>query len=230
MNKDFDFSIVIPIFNESENIIFLLNEIDACLKVFNYEIILVDDCSKDNTLDILRNYKKNNIVLIKNPNNLGQSKSIFNGVKAANSKNIVTLDGDGQNDPADIPNLYKVFKKNNAGLVSGLRLRRKDNLLKKISSKVANAFRSFILNDGCVDSGCGLKIFNKNFFLNIFFFDSIHRFLPALFKGYGYKVMFVSVNHRYRKYGRSKYGIINRLFIGLFDTVRVFVIINFKKK
>jgi dolichol-phosphate mannosyltransferase len=230
MNKNLDFSIVIPIFNESENIILLLNEINACLKTFNYEIILIDDCSEDNTVHKLKNYKENNIFLIKNSNNLGQSKSIFNGVKAANSINIVTLDGDGQNDPADIPKLYKVFKKNNAGLVSGLRLQRKDNFIKKISSKAANTFRSFILNDDCIDTGCGLKIFNKFFFLNISFFESIHRFLPALFKGYGYKVMFVSVNHRYRKYGKSKYGIINRFFLGLFDTARVYVIINFKKK
>lgn len=229
MSNNYDFSVVIPIFNESENIIELLNEIQKNLKSFYYEIILIDDFSNDDTIHKINNYNKKNIELIKNSKNLGQSKSILKGVKIAKAQNIITLDGDGQNDPSDIPKLFSVYNSNDVGLVSGLRLNRKDSFIKKFSSKIANKIRSFILNDDCIDTGCALKIFNKNYFLEMHYFNGIHRFLPALFKGYGHKVMFVSVNHRFRKYGKSKYGILKRLFVGIFDIVRVLIIIKFKK-
>ena len=114
-------------------------------------------------------------------------------------------------------------------LVGGIRLKRKDNLIKKISSKIANSVRSKFLNDGCVDTGCSLKVFDKNIFLNFEFFDGIHRFIPALFSGFGYKTFFINVDHRKRKYGRSKYGTLSRLINGLRDMIKVKKMINKNK-
>ncbi len=217
------FSIVIPIYNESENILNLLDEIYVNLKKFNnYEIILVNDCSTDNTLDVIKNISDQKIKLVNNIKNYGQSYSIHRGIKLSFYNIIITIDGDGQNDPADIPKLLEIYlSKKDIELVGGLRLKRRDTIIKIISSKIANNIRSFILNDDCKDTGCSLKIFNRKIFLDFPYFDGIHRFLPALFKGYGYKTLFISVSHRKRKYGFSKYGTIKRLFKGLRDMIKV---------
>ena len=217
------FSIVIPIFNESRNIETLLKEINKSLENFKkYEIILVDDASTDDTLEVINNINNKNIKIIINKNNQGQSFSIFEGIKNSSFEIIITIDGDGQNDPADIPKLYNFYLQNNdVKLVGGIRKNRKDSLTKIISSKIANYLRSKILKDGCKDTGCSLKVFDKKIFLSFPFFNGLHRFLPALFRGYGYKTAFFEVNHRKRNFGSSKYGTMNRLFVGIRDIIKV---------
>ncbi len=217
------FSVIIPIFNESQNIKNLLNEINQSLtKYETYEIILVNDFSSDKTVDVISKINNSKIKLINNNKNLGQSYSIHKGIKLSLYKIIVTIDGDGQNDPADIPTLLDIYlSMNEVELVGGLRTKRQDSIIKKLSSSIANNIRSKIFNDNCKDTGCSLKIFNKQIFLSFPYFDGIHRFLPALFSGYGFKTTFVKVNHRKRKYGVSKYGTINRLFKGISDIIRV---------
>ena len=224
MVKKNNFSIVIPIFNESSNIKILYEEIILSIKDdYNYEVIFVDDCSTDNTKEILENLQyNNNLKVLKNSKNLGQSISILKGIKSAKYDTIITLDGDCQNNPKDIEKLLFFFL-NDKGikLVGGIRINRKDSYIKKISSKIANSIRAYILNDGCKDTGCSLKVFDKNIFLNFEYFDGIHRFLPALFIGFGYKTVFLNVDHRKRKYGKSKYGTFLRLLNGFRDMIKV---------
>lgn len=217
------FSIVIPIFNEAENIKLLLDEIEETLDNFeNYEIVLVNDCSSDNTLTIINSLKNKKIKLISNIKNEGQSYSMYKGIEVSTQDIIITIDGDGQNNPSDIPMLLNNYLENNEyKLVGGIRKKRQDNFLKKISSKIANKIRSNILKDNCPDTGCSLKVFDKNIFLEFPYFDGIHRFLPALFLGFGYKTSFINVDHRKRKYGSSKYGTMNRLFKGIRDIIKV---------
>ncbi len=229
------FSIVIPIYNEQDNITILLDEIINSLKdqKFSYEVIIVDDASNDKSVSKINDYKKNNkisINLILNKKNLGQSFSTISGIKASKYSTIITIDGDGQNNPSDILKLINTFKKSNLSLLGGIRYKRKDSLLKKISSKIANNIRKKILNDDCDDTGCSLKVFNKEIFLQFPEFDGLHRFLPAFFKGYGYKTNFVEVDHRQRIFGNSKYGTILRLFKGIIDLIKVYFIIKKVKK
>jgi len=230
------FSIIIPIYNESENIESLIKEIYHSLKKKNYnkyEIILVDDFSEDNTNTILSKLEKiYEIKIIKNFSNQGQSFSIHKGILEASHNTIVTLDGDGQNNPKDMPSLIdKYFSDEKIYLVGGIRHKRKDSLIKVFSSKVANFVRSSIFDDDCKDTGCSLKIFDRDVFLNFPFFNGIHRFLPSLFKGYGYDTFFINVDHRPRTKGKSKYGTFDRLYRGIFDIIKVKKIIkrNLKK-
>tara|TARA_B100000900_G_scaffold101603_1_gene84151 strand:+ start:214 stop:894 length:681 start_codon:yes stop_codon:yes gene_type:complete len=222
------FTIVIPLFNEEKNIINLFNEILHNLKKYkNYEIILVDDLSTDNTIKIIEEFSYTNLKIIKNTHNNGQSFSIHKGIENASNDIIITIDGDGQNDPHDVPKLLNIYLNNEEiKLVAGIRNKRKDNIIKIISSKVANGIRSRILNDDCSDTGCSLKVFDKKIFLNFPYFNGIHRFLPALFKGYGYRTKFVNVNHRKRKFGISKYGTIKRLLVGVRDMYKVLKILK----
>ncbi len=222
------FSIVVPLFNEEQNIALLIDEIEKnLLKYSNYEIILVNDASTDNSSEVIKKIKKGSIRVINNLENKGQSFSIHKGILNSSHEIIITLDGDGQNDPIDIPQLLDFYISNHEfKLVGGVRLKRKDSFIKIVSSKIANSVRSKILDDNCKDTGCSLKVFNKNIFLDFPYFDGIHRFLPALFKGYGHKTIFFNVNHRKRKYGISKYGTMNRLFKGLRDIVKVYRIIK----
>ena len=224
-----NFSVVIPVYNESENIKKLIEEInDSLISYDQYEIIIVNDGSNDNTLKVIDEIKKNYALkLINNSNNLGQSRSIYNGIINSEYKTIVTIDGDGQNDPKDIPSLLKLyFSSQSTFLVGGIRKERKDNFIKILSSRIANSIRSFILKDNCSDTGCSLKVFDKDIFLSFPFFDSIHRFLPALFNGYGYNTNFKNVSHRPRLSGKSKYGTIYRLVLGIIDLFRVMIIIK----
>ena len=224
------FSIVIPLYNEEKNIINLLYEIEISLTKYNkYEIILVDDASLDETLKIINDHKNTKIKIFKNNVNTGQSYSITKGINNSSYDIIVTLDGDGQNDPRDIPRLLDLyFSFSNCKLVGGIRKKRMDNFIKIISSRIANFIRSKILNDGCKDTGCSLKVFDKNIFLKFPYFNGIHRFLPALFRGYGYRTDFIEVNHRIRKYGYSKYGTFIRLVRGIVDMFKVINIIKNK--
>ncbi len=227
------FTLVIPVFNEQDNLVSLIKEIKTALANYiNFELIFVNDFSSDNTLKILEKEKKNfNFKIINNQLNLGQSYSILSGIKQSKYNIIVTLDGDGQNNPYDIPRLLEFYNKSNdIYLVGGIRSKRKDNLIKIISSRIANYVRSKFLEDGCTDTGCSLKVFDKNIFLQFEYFNGIHRFLPALFKGFGYKTFFLSVDHRKRNYGKSKYGTFLRLFNGLRDMIKVKNMINKNKK
>ncbi|MDC1060357.1 glycosyltransferase [Alphaproteobacteria bacterium] len=227
MNK---FSIVIPAFNEGDNLNILIDEIINSVDRFKYkyEIIIVDDCSQDNTLPKIDNkIKKYGIVYLKNQVNLGQSSSIYNGIIKAKFSNILTIDADLQNDPRDINKLCNIYFSNEKfGLVAGIRKKRKDKYIKILSSKIANSIRSFILNDGCQDTGCSLKIFKKNIFLNFEFFTGIHRFLPALFKNKNLLIEYVNVNHRVRLHGISNYGTFSRLLWGIRDLIKVKKMIN----
>ena len=227
------FTLVIPVFNEEDNLVSLIKEIKTALvNYINFELIFVNDFSSDNTLEILKKEKKKfNFKIINNQLNLGQSFSILSGIKQSKYTIIVTLDGDGQNNPYDIPKLLEFYNKSNdVYLVGGIRSKRKDNLIKIISSRIANYVRSKFLKDGCTDTGCSLKVFDKNIFLQFEYFNGIHRFLPALFNGFGYKTFFLSVDNRKRNYGKSKYGTFLRLFNGLRDMIKVKNMINKNKK
>ena len=217
------FSIIIPLFNEEKNISNLLFEISQNLNKYDrYEIVLVDDSSTDDTYKKISQLHQKNIKVISNKKNSGQSFSIIQGIKKSTYNTIITMDGDGQNDPKDIPTLLDLFLKNEeVKLVGGIRFKRKDNIIKIISSKIANYVRLRILDDDCKDTGCSLKVFEKKIILKFPYFDGMHRFLPALFKGFGYKTKFLNVNHRKRNYGVSKYGTVNRFFKGIRDIIKV---------
>ncbi len=210
-----NYSIIIPVYNEDENIKILVNDILKFNKN-NFEIIVVDDCSN---IQIKKNIFNNNndINVIRHETNSGQSASIYTGVLNAKYNNIITMDGDNQNDPRDISLFLDKFKENNSDLIQGIRINRKDNINKKIASKVANYIRSLILNDNCLDSACGFRFFKKDKFLKITYFDHMHRFLPYLFQRYNFKTENINVNHRNRYHGRSKYNNLFRFFAGLLD-------------
>lgn len=220
-------SVVVPVHNESQNIISLVEEIHGALdQLLAYEIIYVDDGSTDNTYEKLNEagYKWQNMRVVRHRNNCGQSTALCTGVRAAYSDWVVTLDGDGQNDPADIPKLWDKCTSSGSHenlIICGYRRRRQDTWLKRISSRLANRFRQFILKDATPDTGCGIKLFSRTAFLKLPYFDHMHRFLPALFLRQGGSVISVEVNHRPRTRGQSHYGMTNRLWIGLVDTFGV---------
>ena len=219
-----DLSEVVPVKNEEENISPLVDEICAALDgSCQYEIVYVDDGSSDETWERLVALSQglSQLKSIRLRKSYGQSNAIHTGVKAARSSLIVTLDGDGQNDPADIPKLVEVFKTpdrpSDLHLVIGHRLKRRDSWVKRASARVANGVRGYLLKDRTPDTGCGLKLFPREIFLGLPFFDHMHRFLPALILRSGGAVVSVEVNHRPRKYGRSHYGIWDRLWVGIVD-------------
>jgi dolichol-phosphate mannosyltransferase len=217
-------SVVIPVFNEEGNIGRLVNEtLSAVPKNILGEIIVVDDCSTDGgpneVLSIALQQKK--VRLIRHLANAGQSASVRTGVNSAKFGIIATLDGDGQNDPHDIPALWEAIAapgdKSGPALVGGVRQKRKDTGSKRLASKAANWIRDTVLRDNCPDTGCGIKLFWREGFLKLPFFTSVHRYLPALFQSYGYKTAFLPVNSRERQAGVSKYNNFNRALIGLYD-------------
>lgn len=219
-----DLSIVVPVKNEEENIEPLVREICTALEgLLEYEIVYVDDGSSDKTWERLVGVGQRlpQLRIIRLRRNCGQSTAIHVGVEAARSPLIATLDGDGQNDPADIPRLLEVLKSADSPpglqLVIGHRRKRQDRWVKRVSARVANTARGYLLKDGTPDTGCGLKVFRRDTFLRLPFFDHMHRFLPALILRSGGAVISVDVNHRPRKYGRSHYGIWDRLWVGLVD-------------
>jgi len=224
MSDQMDLSIVIPVYNEAENIRILADEIRAALDgKYSYEVIFVDDHSTDGSQTLLRNLHQEfpQFRCLRHKHNSGQSTAVYNGVKAANAEWIATLDGDGQNDPADIPAMMDRLKAS-AGdeslqMVAGYRKKRQDSWLKKISSRIANGVRSRLLGDATPDTGCGLKLFSRAAFLELPYFDHMHRFLPALIQRHGGMTVSVEVNHRHRVMGVSKYGLHNRLWVGIID-------------
>jgi dolichol-phosphate mannosyltransferase len=223
-----ELSVVIPVLNEAGNIEPLLAEVVAALQgKFDFEIVYVDDASDDATPDELASARRRNpqLRVVTHRRTCGQSTALRSGVVAARGDWIATLDGDGQNDPADIPKLLEVARQAAATgqtvLVAGYRKRRQDSNVKRLSSRVANAVRSRLLGDATPDTGCGLKVFARADFLNLPYFDHMHRFLPALMQRAGGSVTSVEVNHRHRQRGASKYGTLDRLAVGVVDLLGV---------
>ncbi|MCC6209282.1 MAG: glycosyltransferase family 2 protein [Gammaproteobacteria bacterium] len=219
-----ELSIVIPVFNEHENIGPLLGEIDRAIHPgVVYEVIVVDDGSTDATADILAKLCAVNprLRVLRHGFNCGQSAALLTGVAVARSPWVMTLDGDGQNDPRDICRLLSVCNQDGFlkldRLITGLRRRRYDNFIRRTASLMANAIRVRLLRDECPDAGCGLKLFPRDVFLDLPRFDHMHRFLPALFLVNGRRVISVDVSHRPRLHGVSKYGFFDCLRIGIVD-------------
>ncbi|WP_404384983.1 glycosyltransferase family 2 protein [Caenispirillum salinarum] len=223
-----DLSVIVPVKNEAENILPLITEIDAALNGFiDFEIVYVDDGSDDETPARLREARDKfpSLRVVRHRRSCGQSQAVASGVKHARAPWIATLDGDGQNDPADIPDMIRRRDQEAAAsagdaalvMIAGHRQKRKDTFIRRLSSKVANGVRSFMLKDSTPDSGCGLKLFARQTFLDMPRFDHMHRFLPALMIRAGGKVVSVRVNHRPRERGVSKYGVWNRLWVGIVD-------------
>ncbi|WNL46296.1 glycosyltransferase [Dyella sp. BiH032] len=215
-------SVVVPVFNERDNIPPLLAEIAAALRgKVEFEIVYVDDDSSDDSVAVLAGEKPNypELRIVRHLSRSGQSTAVWNGVRAARSPWIATLDGDGQNDPADIPKLLAARDEapEDVRLLAGWRTTRRDSFNKRISSKIANAVRSRMLRDDTPDTGCGLKLFEREVFLRLPYFDHMHRYLPALVKRAGFQSRSVPVGHRPRTAGSSKYGMLDRLWVGVAD-------------
>jgi len=222
-----EISVVIPARDEADNIGPLLADVEAALEGrVEYEVVVVDDGSEDATPVRLREARRAlpRLRSARHCSPSGQSASIWTGVRLARAPWIVTLDGDGQNDPADIPALLRARDAQGSGkplLVNGHRRARHDTLAKRVSSRIANGVRRRILGDGTPDTGCGLKLFPREAFLALPSFDHMHRFLPALFRRSGGEVLSVPVRHRERRHGRSHYGVHNRLWTGIVDMLGV---------
>ena len=215
-------SVVVPVFNERDNIPPLLAEIATTLRgKLDFEIIYVDDDSSDDSRAVLQAQKASypELRVLHHVTRSGQSTAVWNGVRAARAPWVATLDGDGQNNPADIPNLLAARDAASAEvkLFAGWRTTRRDSFNKRISSKIANAVRSRMLRDATPDTGCGLKLFERDVFLRLPYFDHMHRYLPALVKRAGFHSQSVPVGHRPRTAGTSKYGMLDRLWVGIAD-------------
>lgn len=229
MHADPLISVVIPVKDEAANVATLAGEIRQALDgVVPFEVIFVDDGSTDATVERLAALKGDfggRLRILRHVRNAGQSAAITSGVRAAHGRWIATLDGDGQNDPADLPHLLaRVDAQADPAprvLIQGARTRREDDWLRRLSSRVANAVRGGLLQDQTPDSGCGIKLLPRALYLDLPYFDHMHRFMPALVLRAGGTVQCVGVNHRPRGGGQSKYGINNRLWAGLVDLLGV---------
>ena len=215
-------SVVVPVFNERDNIPTLIAEIVAALRgVAPFEIVYVDDRSKDDSWDVLQQQMRSvpELRALRHHKQSGQSTAIRTGVKAARAPWIATLDGDGQNDPADIPKLLAERDKSppELKLFAGWRVNRRDTGSKRWASKFANALRARLLQDETPDTGCGIKLFERAAFLDLPYFDHMHRYLPALVRRAGFDSVSVPVNHRERAAGASKYNNLQRAWVGLAD-------------
>ncbi|MGA1080610.1 MAG: glycosyltransferase family 2 protein [Steroidobacteraceae bacterium] len=220
-------SVVVPVCNEADNVAPLAGEVDAALRPLGaYELIFVDDGSTDETAARVQSLRPGlpAVRLLRHDRRCGQSRAVASGVRAARGEWVATLDGDGQNDPADLARLLESLADAAApkpALIMGNRVTRRDTWLRRVSSRVANGVRGRLLGDGTPDTGCGLKLFHRATFLELPFFDHMHRFLPALFQRQGARVISVPVGHRPRTRGQSKYGVGNRLWVGIVDMVGV---------
>jgi dolichol-phosphate mannosyltransferase len=227
-------SVVVPVRNEAGNIAPLVAEIEGALSGRgSFEVVYVNDGSSDATEKELKTLMRDRPWLrqIKHVSSCGQSAAVRTGVAAAKASLVVTLDGDGQNDPAFIPKLVDVIDRDAAriGLVAGQRVGRKASGFKRWQSRIANRVRGAVLRDGTRDTGCGLKAFRRDVFLALPYFDGLHRFLPALVRREGYDVAYVDVIDRPRLHGRSNYGMWDRLWIGLLDLGGVWWLIRRKR-
>jgi dolichol-phosphate mannosyltransferase len=215
-------SVVIPVCNEADNVGPLAREIQTALADHRpFEIIFVDDGSTDGTVAAIQAERASipEIRLLQHSKRCGQSRAVCTGVEAARAEWVATLDGDGQNDPADIPALLEAVNgaEPSLKLVMGNRTTRKDTWLRRFSSRVANRVRGGLLRDGTPDTGCGIKLMHRATFMRLPWFNHMHRFLPALYQRAGARVVSVPVRHRPRTRGTSKYGLNNRLWVGIVD-------------
>jgi dolichol-phosphate mannosyltransferase len=212
-------SVVVPVKNEQDNVAHLVAEINAALQDFTHEIVYVDDGSTDETYARLKQLQSqfSQLRVVQHAVSCGQSTAVRTGVKFAQYPWIATLDGDGQNDPADIPKLIAAITEGVDLAGGNRRASRRDTWVKRMSSVIANTVRSKMLNDDTPDTGCGLKVFQREAFLDLPYFDHMHRFLPALIKRRGGKIVSVPVAHRNREHGKSNYGTIDRLMVGIID-------------
>jgi dolichol-phosphate mannosyltransferase len=227
-------SIVVPVRNEAGNVGPLIAEIAAALDGrWAYEIIYVDDGSSDATAAEIAaaRQQRGNLRQIRHATSSGQSAAVRSGVHAARGAVVATLDGDGQNNPAFLPQLIGAIEEggDRIGLAAGQRVGRKDTGFKRMQSRIANAARNAILHDGTRDTGCGLKAFRREVFLAMPYFDGLHRFLPALVRREGYEIAYVDVIDRPRHSGVSNYGFFDRLWIGIMDLAGVWWLIRRKK-
>lgn len=230
-------SVVIPVKNEAENIRPLIDGIVAAMQPYgNFDIIVVNDGSTDSSSDVVKAAMKDyeNLSIIEHAASAGQSAAVHSGVLAAKSSLIATLDGDGQNPPENLPMLVAPLLDGTAhseiGLVAGQRIGRQDRFSKKLASKLANGLRGFLLQDGTRDTGCGLKAFRREAFLQLPYFNHMHRYLPALFKAYGWTVVHVDVSHAARVAGRSNYSNLQRALVGVVDLLGVMWLIRRAKR
>jgi len=218
-----ELSVVIPVCNEAENVGPLAREIAQALQGRSFEILFVDDGSTDGTADAVRAARAGGISeirLLRHSFRSGQSAAVTTGVRNARADWIGTLDGDGQNDPADLPVLWAARLEpvsSAVRLFQGNRVTRRDTPYRRLQSRIANGVRSSLLGDGTPDTGCGIKLLHRETYLSLPYFDHMHRFLPALFQRAGAKVISIPVRHRPRSRGQSKYGMFDRLWVGIVD-------------
>jgi dolichol-phosphate mannosyltransferase len=226
-------SVVVPVHNEAENIPVLADEIARALQGRNFETIFVHDGSSDDTEAVLKKLAASHPWLrqIKHAKSCGQSAAIRSGVRAARAPVVATLDGDGQNDPAFLPQLIDTLQSApaNVALVNGRRLKRKGGF-KRFQSLIANKVRASVLRDDTLDTGCGLKAFRRDVYLALPYFDALHRFTPALVRREGHGVLYVDVVDRVRRHGQSHYGMWGRLWVGLLDLYGVYWLIRRRRR
>jgi len=227
MSHEPQLSVVVPVCNEAENVEPLAREIDAALRDRDYEMIFIDDGSTDDTAAILLRLRSAlpRLRVLRHSFRSGQSAAVASGVRAARAAWVATLDGDGQNDPADIPRLIaardSVANRGVQLFMGNRKASRKDTAFRKLQSNIANGVRAGLLGDGTPDTGCGIKLFAREVFVELPRFDHMHRFLPALFMRHGARVISIPVSHRPRTRGTSKYGMLNRLWVGIIDIAGV---------
>ncbi|MCB8821047.1 glycosyltransferase family 2 protein [Microvirga rosea] len=225
-------SVVVPVKNEAPNVLTLVNEIEAaCTPLGPFEVIYVDDGSTDDTAQTVLKARSARpwLRLVKHEVSCGQSAAVRTGVQAAHGAIIVTLDGDGQNDPAFIPQLVAALDDPKIALAAGQRVGRK-GAYKRWQSRIANNVRGLVLKDGTRDTGCGLKAFRRDVYLRLPYFDALHRFMPALVKREGHAIAHVDVVDRHRHAGQSKYGMFDRLWVGILDLAGVWWLIRRRRR
>jgi dolichol-phosphate mannosyltransferase len=225
-------SVVVPVKNEALNILPLVEEIErACAALGPFEVIYVDDGSADATAEQVVNARATRpwLRLVRHKASCGQSAAVRSGVQVARGPIIVTLDGDGQNDPAFIPQLVAALDDPSVGLAAGQRLSRK-GVAKRWQSRIANGVRGRVLKDGTRDTGCGLKAFRRDVYMSLPYFDALHRFMPALVKREGYEIAHVDVVDRPRNAGQSNYGLFDRLWVGILDLAGVWWLIRRRRR
>ena len=219
MTKPIAISAIIPCYNEEGNVLPLLAELVPVLQATGlaFEVVYVDDASTDGTdrrvLEAMQTCPQ--LRLVSHTRNCGQSAALLSGIAAARGEILLTMDADLQNDPADVPAMLEAFRSCDA--VTGVRRRREDSTMKRLSSRIANRFRDWVLDDGIHDAGCNYRVFRKQMMEGAVPFRGLHRFLPTLWKWQGYKVVEMTVNHGARHQGISKYGTMNRLWVGIGD-------------
>lgn len=223
--SQFDLSVVLPVYNEEENVPILLEEIRAALAphAWSYEIVAVDDGSRDRSLEMLRagRAKHPTLRILPFVKNAGQTAALDAGWRAARGTFVVSLDADLQNDPADIPSMMQKLVESGADMVIGIRVNRRDTLSKRIQSRIGNGVRNWITRDRITDTGCSLKLLRRSCIDRVKLYAGMHRFLPTLLRIEGFTVIEMPVNHRARRFGVSKYGAMNRAFRGLADCFAV---------